>query len=76
MVIGEIGQGWAQNADELAFFERSGPDRWISTFLVVQEFIREHPDLGQRRVTKGAGLSASSRPNTGCYAGSRWAWPG
>ncbi|OBJ22533.1 acyl-CoA dehydrogenase family protein [Mycobacterium colombiense] len=44
MVIGEIGQGWAQNADELAF-ERSGPDRWISTFLVVQEFIREHPDL-------------------------------
>ena len=44
MVIGEIGQGWAQNADELAF-ERSGPDRWISTFLLVQEFIRERPDL-------------------------------
>jgi alkylation response protein AidB-like acyl-CoA dehydrogenase len=44
MVIGEIGQGWAQNASELAF-ERSGPDRWISTFLLVQEFIREWPDL-------------------------------
>ncbi|MEB3034403.1 acyl-CoA dehydrogenase family protein [[Mycobacterium] nativiensis] len=44
MVIGEIGQGWAQNTSELAF-ERSGPDRWISTFLLVQEFIREHPDL-------------------------------
>lgn len=43
-VIGEIGQGWAQNADELAF-ERSGPDRWISTFLLVQEFAREHPEL-------------------------------
>jgi alkylation response protein AidB-like acyl-CoA dehydrogenase len=43
-VIGEIGQGWAQNADELAF-ERSGPDRWISTFLLVQEFVRAHPDL-------------------------------
>ncbi|SOJ53983.1 Putative acyl-CoA dehydrogenase FadE17 [Mycobacterium simulans] len=43
-VIGEIGQGWTQNAAELAF-ERSGPDRWISTFLLVQEFIREHPDL-------------------------------
>lgn len=42
MVIGEIGQGWAQNTSELAF-ERSGPDRWISTFLLVQEFIREHP---------------------------------
>ncbi|MGH3633269.1 acyl-CoA dehydrogenase family protein [Mycobacterium sp.] len=44
MVVGEIGQGWAQNASELAF-ERSGPDRWISTFLLVQEFIRECPDL-------------------------------
>jgi alkylation response protein AidB-like acyl-CoA dehydrogenase len=44
MVIGEIGQGWAQNASELAF-ERSGPDRWISTFLLVQEFMREWPDL-------------------------------
>jgi alkylation response protein AidB-like acyl-CoA dehydrogenase len=43
-VVGEIGQGWAQNGSELAF-ERSGPDRWISTFLVVQEFIREHKDL-------------------------------
>src|ERR1700761_6755108 len=54
MVIGEIGQGWAQNADELAF-ERSGPDRWISTFLLVQEFLREHPELaastaGARRI--------------------------
>jgi alkylation response protein AidB-like acyl-CoA dehydrogenase len=43
-VIGEIGQGWAQNADELAF-ERSGPDRWISTFLLVQEFLREYAEL-------------------------------
>ncbi|HEU0190699.1 MAG TPA: acyl-CoA dehydrogenase family protein [Mycobacterium sp.] len=43
MVIGEIGQGWAQNTSELAF-ERSGPDRWISTFLLVQEFIRAHPE--------------------------------
>ncbi|HEX7321317.1 MAG TPA: acyl-CoA dehydrogenase family protein [Mycobacterium sp.] len=44
MVIGEIGRGWAQNTSELAF-ERSGPDRWISTFLLVQEFIRAWPDL-------------------------------
>lgn len=48
MVIGEIGQGWAQNADELAF-ERSGPDRWISTFLLVQEFIREQSGLAASR---------------------------
>ena len=44
MVIGEIGQGWTQNISELAF-ERSGPDRWISTFLLVQEFMRAEPDL-------------------------------
>jgi alkylation response protein AidB-like acyl-CoA dehydrogenase len=44
MVIGEIGQGWTQNTSELAF-ERSGPDRWISTFLLVQEFMRAEPDL-------------------------------
>lgn len=43
-VIGEIGQGWAQNTSELAF-ERGGPDRWISTFLLVQEFIRACPEL-------------------------------
>jgi alkylation response protein AidB-like acyl-CoA dehydrogenase len=43
-VIGEIGQGWAQNTSELAF-ERGGPDRWISTFLLVQEFMRAEPDL-------------------------------
>ncbi|OBH51042.1 acyl-CoA dehydrogenase family protein [Mycobacterium sp. E2479] len=48
MVIGEIGQGWAQNASELAF-ERSGPDRWISTFLLVQEFMRECPKLSATR---------------------------
>jgi alkylation response protein AidB-like acyl-CoA dehydrogenase len=44
MVVGEIGQGWTQNISELAF-ERSGPDRWISTFLLVQEFMRAEPDL-------------------------------
>lgn len=44
MVVGEIGQGWAQNTSELAF-ERSGPDRWISTFLLVQEFLRAEPEL-------------------------------
>lgn len=43
-VIGEIGAGWAQNTSELAF-ERGGPDRWISTFLLVQEFMRAEPDL-------------------------------
>lgn len=43
-VVGEIGQGWAQNTSELAF-ERSGPDRWISSFVLVQEFLRAEPGL-------------------------------
>jgi alkylation response protein AidB-like acyl-CoA dehydrogenase len=40
LVLGEIGAGWIQNTSELAF-ERGGPDRWLSTYLVVEEFLRE-----------------------------------
>lgn len=39
LVLGEIGAGWAQNASELVY-ERGGPDRFLSTYLVVQEFLR------------------------------------
>ncbi len=38
-VLGEIGQGWAQNTSELAY-ERGGPDRWLSTYLLVEELLR------------------------------------
>jgi alkylation response protein AidB-like acyl-CoA dehydrogenase len=44
MVLGRIGDGWAQNTSELAY-ERGGPDRWLSTWLLLQEFVREHPDV-------------------------------
>lgn len=40
LVLGEIGQGWAQNTSELAF-ERGGPERWLSTYIVVESFLRE-----------------------------------
>jgi alkylation response protein AidB-like acyl-CoA dehydrogenase len=40
LVLGSVGMGWAQNTSELAF-ERGGPDRWISTYLVVELFVRE-----------------------------------
>lgn len=40
MVLGEIGSGWRQVTSELAY-ERSGPDRWLSTFPVLREFLRE-----------------------------------
>src|SRR4051794_38802426 len=40
LVLGEVGMGWAQNTSELAF-ERAGAERWLSTYLVVEEFLRE-----------------------------------
>jgi alkylation response protein AidB-like acyl-CoA dehydrogenase len=43
LVLGDVGMGWAQNTSELAF-ERGGPDRWLSTYLVVENWLREHPD--------------------------------
>ena len=41
--------GWAQNTSELAH-ERGGPDRWLSTYMVVEQFLREHAgtELGER----------------------------
>ncbi len=38
-VIGEIGNGWTQVTSELVF-ERGGPDRFLSTYVVVEEFLR------------------------------------
>ena len=46
MVLGELGSGWQQVTSELAY-ERSGPDRWLSTFPVLREWLRE----------RGAGVS-------------------
>ena len=49
LVLGELGMGWAQNTSELAY-ERGGPDRWLSTYGVVEEFLRVNAGtpLGQR----------------------------
>jgi len=41
LVLGGVGMGWAQNTSELAH-ERGGPDRWLSTYVVVEQFLREH----------------------------------
>ncbi len=40
LVLGEIGSGWRQVTSELAY-ERSGPDRFLSTLTVLREFLRE-----------------------------------
>ena len=49
LVLGDVGMGWAQNTSELAY-ERGGPDRWLSTYLVVEEWLRSHEGtpLGER----------------------------
>jgi len=39
MVLGEVGAGWRMVTGELAF-ERSGPDRFLSTFQLLRESIR------------------------------------
>jgi acyl-CoA dehydrogenase len=39
MVVGEIGQGWKQVTSELAF-ERSGPERYMTTFPLFTELMR------------------------------------
>lgn len=48
LVLGEIGQGWSQNTSELAY-ERGGPDRWLSTYLVVEELLRRETGDGTDR---------------------------
>jgi Acyl-CoA dehydrogenase, middle domain/Acyl-CoA dehydrogenase, N-terminal domain len=42
-VVGVVGMGWSQIGQELSF-ERGGPDRWLSTYLVLEQFLREHAD--------------------------------
>ena len=47
LVVGEVGAGWAQNTSELAY-ERAGPERWLSTYLVVEQYLREHGAADER----------------------------
>lgn len=48
-LVGSEGDGWQQVVSELAF-ERSGPDRFLSTFRLVTELVRvvgQQPDAAQ-----------------------------
>ena len=72
MVLGAIGNGWEQVTSELGF-ERSGPERFLSTFPLLAETaeqmrrtsvhrypaVNRHPDLG-RFVARLAGLHQMS----------------
>lgn len=66
MVFGEIGRGWQQVTSELAF-ERSGPERFLSTFALLDacadaasaQRISPSPEIG-RLVARAAGLHQMS----------------
>lgn len=50
-LLGEEGQGWAQNTSELSL-ERAGPERWLSPFQLVENLVREHrAELGEEAVS-------------------------
>jgi len=52
MVFGEIGNGWQQVTSELSF-ERSGPERLLSTFVLLPALADE---MAQQRIPHDAGL--------------------
>jgi alkylation response protein AidB-like acyl-CoA dehydrogenase len=43
-VLGEVGRGWHQVTSELAF-ERSGPDRYLSTYPLLHECLDSRRDI-------------------------------
>lgn len=48
LVVGTVGEGWSQVVSELAY-ERSGPERLLSTFPLLVELVRalgDRPDKG------------------------------
>jgi hypothetical protein len=59
LVLGEVGAGWGQNTSELAF-ERGGPERWLSTYLVVEELLRRHEDAVPGEIVDLLGAATST----------------
>ncbi|WNC12281.1 acyl-CoA dehydrogenase family protein [Brevibacillus brevis] len=49
MVVGQIGNGWKQGMAELAY-ERSGPERFLSTFPLLEELLRALREKGDKRL--------------------------
>jgi alkylation response protein AidB-like acyl-CoA dehydrogenase len=50
-VIGTVGEAWQQIGSELES-ERSGPDRWISTYYLVEALLRESQGLSDEACTR------------------------
>ncbi|HEU0168956.1 MAG TPA: acyl-CoA dehydrogenase family protein, partial [Chloroflexota bacterium] len=49
LVLGEVGHGWEQTGSELSY-ERSGPERWLSTYAVLESLLSSGPGLSQTGV--------------------------
>ena len=58
MVVGEIGQGWKQVTSELAL-ERSGPERYMTTFPLFTELMRRLGAAPDARAAEAAGKLAA-----------------
>ena len=58
MVVGEIGQGWKQVTSELAL-ERSGPERYMTTFPLFTELMRRLGAAPEARALEMAGKLAA-----------------
>ncbi|BBX04738.1 acyl-CoA dehydrogenase [Mycolicibacterium moriokaense] len=58
-VLGSPGAGWEQVTSELVY-ERGGPERWLSTYIVVEGFVRTCPPstLGAHAKRVLGGISA------------------
>jgi alkylation response protein AidB-like acyl-CoA dehydrogenase len=55
MVLGKVGEGWRQVMSELSY-ERSGPERFLSTYALLAELVREvgsNPTDGESRTLGG-----------------------
>ena len=57
-VVGELGNGWTQVTSELGY-ERSGPERFLSAFRVLVEFVRAVGTEPEREQTALIGRLAS-----------------
>ena len=68
MVLGEVGQGWAQNTSELAY-ERGGPDRWLSSYLLVEELLRREQGSAS---AEGGSVSDDLRDLLGSLVPTYW----
>ncbi|MBK1875033.1 acyl-CoA dehydrogenase family protein [Marinobacter sp. 1-3A] len=60
-VLGQVGEGWKQITSELAL-ERSGPERFLSTFIAVERVLEQASrDLTDREATVLGGIVARVR---------------